>query len=67
MTSTQNTTATIETLARECAAQAIDQGATGPWTGDLQQPDLDYVASELGRPMTRDEVRVFDQAFRAAF
>lgn len=76
MTSTQTTTrskwhpttiATIETLARECAAQAIEQGATGPWTGDMQQADIEYVTAELGRRMTLEEGRAFDRAFRGAF
>lgn len=58
----------IEALARECAAFALEQGATAPW-GDGDTcigGDWDALIELLGREPGADELRTWDRAFRAA-
>jgi hypothetical protein len=57
----------IENLALQCAREAIEQGAVAPWgDGDMEPGDLEALSKLLDRQPTREEVYLFEQAFRSA-
>lgn len=63
-----STTTKIETLAAECAREALDQGATAPWgDGDTcLDGDFDALVELLNALPTVEQFDVWDAAFRAA-
>lgn len=66
MTSTQDSTPTIETIAAELAAQAIDVGATAEiftdgW--DLYPADYAYAREALGRELSARDARELCAAY----
>lgn len=56
----------IAGIGASCAREARRQGAVGEWPADsaLQSGDMDYLADELRRTPTDEEIAVFERAFR---
>jgi hypothetical protein len=53
----------IEELAAECARQAIEQGAAGPWDGDMLPGDLQALAKLIGKKPNDDQLQTFERVF----